>query len=153
MRRTLTAAPILLLASCAARPIYSFVTWRELSIHYAPAFVAEGTTLKVRVRNPGGGNIVSLDAFARDGDLLVGAWISSSGPGEWRWLTLDVSPFDLGPHWHERVHWWCDGRSEKVDVLLGDGPPKFAHDDAADPRSATTTSADSATTGGRATRI
>lgn len=148
----LPASLVGLFASCATGPIQSNLDWRELSIHYAPTFVAEGFTLKVRVRNPGGGNIVGLEAFAKDGDLFVGAVCPSSGPREWRWLTLDVSPYDLGPNWHERVHWWHAGRSEKVDVLLGDGPTKFVRDGSALPHTAPTAHADFGPTSERPVR-
>jgi hypothetical protein len=95
----------LLSVSACLQPPQNNLGYSELVGRYEARFEVEGDILTVEVLNPGGLNIVNLDAVVRDDVLYLGGRRASSGPEERRRLSLNVSPFDLGPLWYERVFW------------------------------------------------
>ena len=114
MRRTLAPLTLTLLGSCVPW-FHSNIGWTEMERDYRATFFAEGNTLVVRLWNWGGLNVSELMAFPIDGVLFLGGTRVSSGPTGWQSLRLDVTPYGLGPHWHERVY-WCSAAPDSFAV-------------------------------------
>ena len=90
---------------------------RAVSV-YKAEFLADGDTLVVRLFNPGGGNVVALDAVSGDGRIKLYPLLSSSGPRGWSEFSCRIDSLSVEGEWTSKVVWVDpDGAESTVRVV------------------------------------